>query len=107
MVAARALVIPPGACTRLIVLKRTREARALGELHAAHNHLSGHARNPDGLGSRLLGGESWCIESIALFEYPDYFTEEKVEAKRRLVDCELLEKYYDHHHPKVSHEKER
>jgi hypothetical protein len=41
------------------------------------------------------------IESIARFEYPDYFTEEeKVEAKRRLVDCELFERCYNHYHPR-------
>jgi hypothetical protein len=53
---------------------------------------------PASLGGLDMPEES--IESIALFEYPGYFTEEeKIEAKRRLVDCELFERCYNHHHP--------
>jgi hypothetical protein len=53
---------------------------------------------PASLGGLDMPQES--IESIALFEYPGYFTEEeKIEAKRRLVDCELFERCYNHHHP--------
>jgi hypothetical protein len=48
------------------------------------------------------------IESIALFEYEKEFTpEELAEAKRRLVDCGIFERCFNHHHPKVRHEEQR
>jgi hypothetical protein len=51
---------------------------------------------PSALGGLDMPEES--IESIVFFEYPEKFTEEeKKEAKRRLVDCELFERCRNHY----------